>query len=216
MRLTAFFLCAFCMNAIADWQVIESTDRMTDERSLRASTTLLSGHSFSITRMIDGTVWAILALPNTPLEIHGTRLPQYRIDKLKAEDVDDLKRLEKLVKKPMVMSSTRSVAWLVWSGKGQPNTGTLRNIMDGQTILIRYTKFPDDTAEVEFNLKGAKESIAKAIAVPEDVDQIAAEKERNERHRYSEAMRKCLDENRNNRSGFNNCMDGVRKDSRSQ
>jgi hypothetical protein len=65
--------------------------------------------------------------------------------------------------------SPNSASFLL-AGKGKAVQGDLRDLMNGQKLAVQW--FPADGAPVDtaFELKGAKEAIAKAVDVPLNVD----------------------------------------------
>jgi len=153
--------------AQAGWEIRRSTDAMTDETRVSAQITTRDGHTFALYRRADRSVWAYLAVPERIGNLlTATRRPIYRVDKLAADDLDGTKRLEELTGKQHFLGNARGVTWLVWHGEGRPDKGTLRDIMDGKQLLVRYFVIADRSREVRFDLSGARPVIAKALGVP--------------------------------------------------
>jgi hypothetical protein len=192
------------------WKAIEVTDSITDRRTSVAETRLESGHSFAILRQTTGEVWAILSLPSGKFDVFGQRRPQLRVDSNPAEDLESTRAVEKYIKQPIFRREPTTAAWRIWDGSGEPYRGTLRDIMNGQTLLIRYYKFPEGSAELRFGLDGAKAAIAKVLGIKEEVDPAAAAADATYRDAFSRAGKRCLETHRGDRLGFDRCMSEVR------
>lgn len=194
------------------WQLVETVDKMNDEKIRSALCLFSTGHSLSIFRRADGPAYAMLSLPSGTGEVFGTRRLQYRIDSNKAEDLESQRSIEKYAPQLKVKAEPTTTAWVIWHGgaNAQANTGTLRDLMDGNTLLIRYYKFPEGSADLEFSLEGAKPIIAQALNINAEADQEVAKEEIRKRQVTVEASRKCLQENRGNKQGYIACVEAAR------
>lgn len=82
--------------------------------------------------------------------------------------------------------------------------------MDGKALLIRYYKFPEGSADLEFSLEGAKPIISQALNINAEADQEMAKKEIRTRQATVEVSRRCFQENRGNRQGYIACVESAR------
>lgn len=197
------------------WQLVETVDKMNDEKIRSALCLFSTGHSLSILRRADGPAYAMLSLPSGTGEVFGTRRLQYRIDSNKAVDLESQRSIEKYAPQLKVKADPTTTAWVIWHGgaNAQANTGTLRDLMDGRTLLIRYYKFPEGSADLEFPLEGAKPIIAQALNINAEADQEVAKEEIRKRQATVEANRRCFEENRGNKQGFAACLEAARNNS---
>jgi hypothetical protein len=76
----------------------------------------------------------------------------------------------------------KSVGFLVWGGPGAPLRGTLRDLMNGSSVVVQYPLYGGGYKETSFALLGAKQTIAEVLSIPLEVDPaaqaLAAEKEK--------------------------------------
>jgi hypothetical protein len=183
---------------------------MTDRKTRVAEVRLESGHTFAILRQTSGQVWAVLALPNGKFDIFGDRRIQYRIDSLPAEDLEKSRQIEKLLRSPMYVHEPTTASWVIWNGEGQADQGTLRQLMDGGSLLIRYFKFPEGSAELRFPLDGAKAAIADALRINQDADKNAAAATAARNDALISTSRRCMESHRGDRQGFSKCVSEAR------
>jgi hypothetical protein len=194
MTLAAFLLVACCLAAIANastWTVETKTDSMTDQIRRSATVKNEQGFRLSIYRVESGAVWALFALPEAGSDVLGSRLPMLRIDKKQPQNLDDSRQVEGLAGFSFAKSEPKWVNFLLWHGKGEPNTGTLRDLMDGQVVVFRYWLFTGGYKETSFALATAKEAIATALGVSAEADPIAARAEEERKARLSAANKEC-------------------------
>jgi hypothetical protein len=190
------------------WQIVEYEDKMDDTKSRGAVCVIESGHALSIFRSADGPVYAMLTLPKDSGEAFGSRRLRYRIDSNKAMDLEEQRSVERYVPWMKVNVGVTTTAWVIWHGapEQQPDFGILRSILDGKTMLIRYSKFPEGTTDVEFSLEGAKPVIAEALNVKPEADPAVVAREARDRKRVADATPKCKEQNPGNRQGFLDCL----------
>lgn len=153
----------------AEWRMTEQTDSMTDIKTVSVMFYLESGEWFSIARLADKRIWGIFRA-----ESLGTRFPMIRVDKLTAVDVDRNRTSELAWARSTVKRLSQSMAFVVFHGEGPADRGTLRDIMDGEELRIRYFTATNKPVEVTIPLRGAKPLIAKAFNIPEEADQERA------------------------------------------
>ncbi len=155
------------------WRLVESTDTMTDRLVKRAVTMNKDGHLFAIFRAQTGgaergDVYGYFSLSKKSAEVLGSTPPIYRIDKLKAHNLEEEKRISRDLGVGYFSNST-SVSFVLFARKGEPTEGTdLRDIMEGKTILFRYYLLGGESRETSFDLSGARPVIASAIGVSAD------------------------------------------------
>lgn len=178
------------------WSISEITDAMTDVVTRIAETVNADGHQFKIWRASDGRVWAGFRLSETSAHVLGTTLPMYRVDKLEAEQVKDLGAIgppgTQAILGEMVNAAPRWVHWVVFHGEGPANSGTLRNIMDGEKLVVRYFPAGGGYLETEFLLSGAALSVAEAIGIPQEADLVAAQQQIKREALLREETNRCL------------------------
>ncbi|SDP82511.1 hypothetical protein SAMN04488595_1326 [Ralstonia sp. 25mfcol4.1] len=177
------------------WEIKSKTDSMTDEVRQSAVTRNAQGFELSFYRITPGgQVWANFSLPTDNLEVLGTRAPMYRIDQLKPVDLDANRTLAIRGISDMVSREPKWINFLVWHGKGQPLTGTLRDFMEGRKVTFRFYLATGGSKETTFDLGGAKEAIAQAIGVEADPDPEAVAEEKERKAATARAMDRCNQE----------------------
>ncbi len=71
---------------------------------------------------------------------------------------------------PLLSASETEVRFACWVGlKGQssPTRGVLREVMEGQELVVSFTRDDDSTGETSFDLDGARGLIASTFDIPE-------------------------------------------------
>lgn len=152
------------------WRVIASADPSTKATTKAATTINAEGYALFVFRTQEGPVYGMFLPPPAMHGRMGTRAPTLRIDALPSIDLDARRKEPGSAwpAEPVVMSSN-SASFLL-AGKGKAVQGDLRDLMNGQKLSVQW--FPADGTPVDtaFELKGAKEAIAKAVDVPPNVD----------------------------------------------
>lgn len=160
------------------WRVVQVTDSMTDRVSSVAEITNEDGLTLLIARgETDRRVWAVLALnPSTP-GVFGLVPPILRVDKLPAFDLSEVSGTlaQELGIAPQVLP--KRARFLVWHGENEPtpSSALLRDLMDGESLLVRYFLFSDEVRETRFPLGGAKAAISEALGIPAEAQPGAKE-----------------------------------------
>ena len=126
-----------------------------------------TGHSLSVYRMPDGTVWANFGLPKSNAEVlSATQWPIYRVDKRTPRDLDSERRLQRLVR-GTASRATQEPKWInfmVWNGKVDAGRSEeLIELSNGTAVTFRYFLFTGGYSETTFPLQGASPAIAEAI-----------------------------------------------------
>lgn len=152
-----------------DWQLRAEVDSMTDRERKVAAIQNETGHSLSIYRMPDGSVWANFALPKSNVEILSSgQWPIYRVDKRKPRDLDSERRLQRLVRGHISRTKLEPkwINFMVWHGNVDlGRSEELIELSDGDTITFRYFLFTGGYSETKFTLRGAGAVIAEAIDI---------------------------------------------------
>lgn len=178
-------------SGVSRWVVETERDSMTDRERKSATVRNAAGFKLSFYRAEGGEVWMLFALPQQSLDVLGSPLPMFRIDKLKAEEIESSKRLSQLISAPMVKAEPKWVNVRVWHGKGEPLSGTLRDFMEGNEVVFRYWLFTGGSKETSFDLRGGKQAIAEALAVAADPDPAAVRADRESKARLQAAIARC-------------------------
>lgn len=178
--------------AASQWQATVATDSMTDERVGTAEVTSSEGHRFGIRQTGDGPVEAYFRLAKSG-EVMGSTPPVYRVDSLEAVDVGEMALLCSLrakneelrtkiafhgedlplaglllIRRVWGCSVEMEPKWAIWKifhGFGTPTEGPLRDLMDGNSVLVRYHLFTGGYLESRFSLGGAQKAIAEALQI---------------------------------------------------
>lgn len=199
MRIRHLILCSVQFFALqqaeAGWVNENYIDSMTDKSTLKATVKNESGHTLSLARREDGTVWATFRLADSPPEVlTSSRYPIVRIDKNPPHDLEDDRRLEQLagtLPRRAVLESKWIHFWL-WSGKSSDGRSEfLREIMEGQALRIRYFPVGGGFKETVFQLDRANPVISKALDL--DSEMLSGSMKRNEdlKDATREAYKRC-------------------------
>jgi len=153
----------------AEWQLRAEVDSMTDRERKVASIRNDTGHSLSIYRLPDGSVWANFGLPKTNTEVlSSAQWPIYRVDKRTPRDLDSERRLQRLVR-GYASRATLEPKWInfmVWNGKADAGRSEeLIELSEGTAVTFRYFLFTGGHSETTFPLHGAAPVIAEAIDI---------------------------------------------------
>ena len=144
---------------------------MTDLQRRVASTKSALGHSLSVYSLPDGTAWVNFALPATNTEVLSSwKWPIYRVDKYKARNLDDERRLAAMVPgmQKRVMMEPKWINFMIWDGdKSKGRSAALQELSNGSTLIVRYFLFTGGYSEATFDLSGADKAIADALAITE-------------------------------------------------
>ena len=192
----ALFLCVVLMImpriSSAEWRVTQGTDELTDKPYSHAWIENDAGHRLTVRRQDDGTVWAIFRLSKSLVGVLDSSLGiAYRVDKLKAVNVRKDRELERRVGVLFVMREPSWIGWRIFSGKGAANHGSLRDLMNGTEMLVRFYLFQDGARDTRFSLVGAKEAISEALNIPAEPDVETAQREQAYNRARSAAMEQC-------------------------
>lgn len=178
--------------ALASWRIVEQTDSMTDEVTKFASVTNGQGHNFGVFRMKDGTAFAVFALSDREAQtINRQRVIMYRIDKNPAHDVGKLIQIGASLSMPWGQIDRGRVSFRLWHGKSDEGlTPALRELLTGETLLVRYYLAAERYEETQFTLAGARDAILTALALP-PIDDAREDALAAYRSAHSDAGRGC-------------------------
>jgi hypothetical protein len=152
------------------WQVSISADPMTDEENRIAVMVNAEGYTFSLTQITEGTIFGIFSLPKGSSDrLAQDKLPMYRIDKYEAQDLEKLRKIQKLVKNIMFYRwSPTSIAFRAYASdktlleKSLDDTSTIGRLLIGEKMRFRYYLRSGGSKDTVFNLDGADKAITKA------------------------------------------------------
>ena len=184
----ALFTVVFAAPCYAQWHVETRTDSMTDKLVKSAVLVNSEGHTLTIYRSEDKSIWAVFRLSSASLDVLASTPPIYRIDKLPPNDLGEAKRSKIF---HMFEQEPKWVQWLIFHGDGPANTGTLRELMDGHTLIVRYFLFTGGNKETTFNITGAKDAISRATGIPSEADPNAATRDKRFHEVFAELSNKC-------------------------
>lgn len=174
LRLTTLFLFLITTSVQANdggWKPKESIDSMTDAKIKTAEIVNSAGHSLSVYRHADHSVWITFRINEKNPDVLGRQLPMFRVDKEKPSDGETNRELDKLTRRLGTTKPTHTytaepkwVSLKIFHGQGKPDGSLLAQIMNGEKILVRYYLFTGGFKETEFQLAGAQAAIESAIA----------------------------------------------------
>lgn len=193
LLLGLFFLTVMSI-ASASWKVETRTDSMTDQTNKYAYVINEQGHSFSLYRYPNGTVWANFSLSNGSIDqLSSQKPPLFRVDKNEAHEVSNDKLLQEMgVDIQTYAWEPKWVNFLIWHGKeDEGRSKTLSQLMHGKTVVFRYHLFNGGYKETTFSLDGAGPAIAKALEISLEIDKAVAERQEKFKIAYLAASKKC-------------------------
>jgi hypothetical protein len=183
---------------------------MTDAKRRLAAVTIKSGHTLSLGRVKNGSVWMAFNLPKAAADsMDAARAPMIRVDQLPAQDLAVLQAVSRQGV-PVIRHTARTTSWFVFNGKGGANVGPLRNLMDGQSMRVRLYLASGGVEEVEFPLEGAKAVVADVLEIPAEADLEAAAREKALAEERRKRIKACHDEfaASRNRGALEACLKG--------
>lgn len=182
--------------ARAEWRVETRTDSMTDEVESTVATRNVTGHSLSFYRL-GKAIWMNFRLSDGSSDILGSRAPMYRIDRNKPRDLEVDRQLQRVIAGTVDIYA-QEPKWInavVWAGEGIPGS-SIREILDGSELVVRYHLFTGGYKETAFSLNGLKEAMSTAYGIQFDVDPSAVEDDRALRVAFSAKLKGCFSDYR--------------------
>lgn len=168
--LTAFIFFITVSGAEAQWQVVTEFDAMTDEEKKSALVVNESGHSFSVYRLGE-QVWANFRLsPEDSDILNHDRLPMLRVDQNEPQDLNRFISLQKLVSVSAFYEiEPKWINFKLLAGViAPPPANVLRQIMDGNTLIVRYYLFTGGYKDTRFQLAGSEGPIILVTGLPHE------------------------------------------------
>lgn len=155
--------------AYADtWSVAEFRDPVKAELVSAATMTNAQGYSIYIFRNSDSKVRWVLSLPRSSLDrIKAVgRVAALRIDDNESIDYNIAVQKDLLdLEQPTVLEG-KSIRDILWHGQGpSPTRGTLRNMLDGKVLEIRFFFDAGNFIDTTFELAGAGAAIGPALKI---------------------------------------------------
>lgn len=204
-------LCSLLLtsSAFADTWSIDPKfrDPKTHDDVSAAVATNAQGYKVAFFRASDKAAYLMFFMPETSfdkLPLRG-RIAAFRPDQNPAVFIETNPSLPSL--DPFSLGG--SVRARVWHGKEiTPFAGTLRNILDGSNLTVRFFTDTGTTVDTVFELAGASPVIAKAVGFPETVSPEVMITVANARKLKSEAAMKCYIPSASS-AASKSCMDAI-------
>jgi hypothetical protein len=159
--------------AAAQWQVKEEKDSMTDAVRRTASVFNSEGHSLTVYRLPNDSVWMNFSLAErTTDQIASDKAPLFRVDKNSPHDLESEKRAQEMkLKMDFYSWKPKFINFVIWHGKETDGRSTtLNELMTGATVLFRYYLPTGGYKETSFSLTQAGSAIATALGISQEVD----------------------------------------------
>ena len=156
------------------WRVIEEKDSMTDQIRKSAVITNDDGYRLTIRRhQSRNEAWVVVAAAEGPPRFFSSGpLPMYRIDDHPAADLGEIVRRASPIPASYYFLTTPS--WFAFhlasTDESKGRNFRLKQVMNGDRILIRYFTADGLAQETTFSLQGAAPHIAEALGIPVEPD----------------------------------------------
>lgn len=171
-------ICAQGDSGAGHWTVESNVDAMTDQEIRSAVVVNADGHQFKVYRQGVGHVWASFRVAEGSLDILG-RTVMLRVDKHEPLELTPTPTDMARVVGELVVFEPKWVNFHVWHAEGSsPTGGFLRDVLDGQRLLVRYTLATGGTRDTAFSLDEARHVIAEALRIADTppADEVALER----------------------------------------
>lgn len=166
-----FALMLYIINTVAvsadGWTLDnEWTDPFVGEQVPIAITTNEDGYSFGLFRSEDGRVRAIYSLPESTFDRVPTdgRVLMIRPGSNRSSEI-----VAEVVQRGVTEDAKSNgivVRDLIWHGQDpSPTTGTLRNLLDSETLFARFFTETGDTIDTSWNMAGSHPIIEQALEI---------------------------------------------------
>lgn len=144
----------------------EWTDPFMGEQVPIATTTNEDGYSFGLFRSLDGRVRAIYSLPESTFD----RVPtDGRVLMIRPGSNRSIEIEAEIVQRGVgegAKSNGIMIRDLIWHGQDpSPATGTLRNLLDSDTLFARFFTETDDTIDTSWDMAGSHPIIEQALGI---------------------------------------------------
>ena len=153
-----------------EWDVVDIRDPTNSEVNKGALAINGDGFSVQIFRSEDGRVRWILALPKASFDRlpDAGRIAAVRIDENASKDIKIDRSSILNLEQPISMET--AVRTILWHGEGaSPTRGTLRNMLDGKELDVRFYT-TDGHVDTSFDLDGSAPVIAEALGIEAAAD----------------------------------------------
>ena len=207
MRPVCFFvaiMCVFSGSSWAGWVEEKNIDSLSGNTKIYASIKNDEGFTLRIFRKEDNKVWCSFSLPSSSFDLMGKKPPMLRIDDHTPVDLSKriVPEIFKNISSEDLIQKEKETIFVLFHGQGPADTGTLREIMDGKSLNLRYFLNDGGHKETGFSLIGAKKVISSALNIPENADENVAKRESDFIRVYKEANKKCMEDRKN----FPDCL----------
>jgi hypothetical protein len=155
------------------WELESKVDSMTDEARSMATIRNGEGHSFSVYRQKDGTVWALFSLSSKSAQTLSPKtMPIIRVDKYPPNDFMHDADLQALLARLRGTTPTPTYFWepkwvhaKLWHGDDAESRATIVDQLgQGKTLLVRYYLFTGGYKETSFAI-GASAPFYRALTL---------------------------------------------------
>lgn len=151
-----------------DWELKSKSDAMTDAVTKEATVTSPDGDKFTILRRADGSAWGYVQLGGSGLfGIDETLM--VRVDKNKPVEFND--KFEKLAVKLKMPSmniwewNPNLIGFRIWHGKQDEGCGLIKQLFDGQQVIVRYHPNQSTLRDITFPLTGNNQALSDALGI---------------------------------------------------
>lgn len=149
------------------WELQTTTDLITDKVVNEAFVKSADGERFTIIRRSDGRVWGYLKL--TGLNQFGVGSEVIvRVDKNKPRSFKEPKGIDLEMVKKLNMGNVWEwnpslVGFMMWHGKQDESCGLIKQLFEGQQMIVRYSPNQSTIRDITFQLTGNSEAISSAL-----------------------------------------------------
>ena len=146
------------------WVLHKSVDAMTDEVSQSVTVKSTDGSKFTLLRKSNGYVWAYLELSGANQFMVNDRL-MVRVDKNKAREAneDGNNTIVGLGGSPIWEWNANLIGYAAWHGIPAKGCHFLKELWDGQKMVIRYHPNQSSTKDLIFDISANKLAIPTSL-----------------------------------------------------
>lgn len=191
--LTAFISFVLLGDALAatgeGWHIVDYVDPSTYEKVKAATVENDDGYTVYVFRNDQKPVSWVFTLPSKSLDKLDNKVAAfYKLDNGPVSAIETSSTLA-----DHTVIGTQWVKELIWHGEGRPTFGTMRKILDGSSLDLKFNVVDGKPLTTEFSLNGANEVISTVIGIPIDIDKEAAKKDYELSQVISDAFFVCMD-----------------------
>lgn len=175
-----------------EWHIVDYVDPSTYEKVKAAKSENDEGYTIYIFRHNKGPVSWVFTLPAKSLDKLNEKVAAfYKIDNGPISEIE----ISSILPGHTVIG-TQWVKSRIWHGEGVPTFGTMRKILDGSRLSIKFNIVGGNQVITDFDLSKASETISNAIGIPIDADKEEAQKRYQLSQVITDAFSVCMDINK--------------------